>query len=58
MKSLCESCTHVRDVVSGTGSRFLMCQKWQTDRRYSKYPPQPIVRCEGFEEAESDEEDS
>jgi hypothetical protein len=58
MKSLCESCTHVRDVVSGTGSRFLMCQKSQTDRRYSKYPPQPIVRCEGFEEAESDEEDS
>ena len=25
MTSLCESCANVREVVSGTGSRFLMC---------------------------------
>ena len=43
MKSLCESCVHVREVVSGTGSRFLLCQLSQQDRRFPKYPPQPMV---------------
>ena len=58
VQSLCEVCSHMKEVTSGTGSRFLLCQLSQTDRRFQKYPPQPVVRCEGFEEAESDEEAS
>jgi hypothetical protein len=46
--SLCKSCEHVREIVSGTGSRFLLCRLSQTDERFAKYPPQPVIRCEGY----------
>lgn len=47
--SLCEYCCHMKEVVSGKGSRFLLCQKSGTDNRFAKYPPQPVVKCVGFE---------
>ncbi len=47
-QSLCESCQHLREVVSGKGSRFLMCLLSQTDSRWRKYPPQPVRKCAGF----------
>jgi hypothetical protein len=46
--SLCKTCSMMREVVTPRGSRFLLCTKWATDQRYSKYPPQPIARCEGY----------
>jgi hypothetical protein len=46
--SLCESCALMREVVTPKGSRFFLCTMSATDRRYAKYPPQPIVRCEGY----------
>lgn len=49
MNSLCDTCAHVRVIVSGTGSRFLLCQLSLQDARFPKYPPQPVVRCSGFE---------
>jgi hypothetical protein len=39
-------------VLSGKGSCFLLCQKSQADPRYVKYPPQPIIRCDGYEQRE------
>ena len=48
MESLCRSCSHVREVTSGTGSKFLLCELSQTDKRFSKYPLQPVVRCDGY----------
>jgi hypothetical protein len=48
IESRCTSCEHVRDVISGTGSRFLLCRLSQADSRFPKYPPQPIVACEGY----------
>lgn len=48
-RTLCESCTRCKLVVSGTGSRFYLCRLAQTDRRFVKYPPQPVVRCSGYE---------
>jgi hypothetical protein len=47
--SLCESCRHVREVVSGKGSRFLLCLLSKSDDRYPRYPAQPVLRCGGFE---------
>jgi hypothetical protein len=47
-RSLCESCTHKKEVVSAKGSRFLLCQLSQTDRRFPKYPPQPVMQCVGY----------
>lgn len=52
--SLCEKCRHLKEVVSGKGSRFLLCQKSADDQRFPKYPPQPVVRCAGFENKQPD----
>lgn len=49
--SLCANCRARRDVISGKGSRFLLCLKSADDRRFPKYPPQPVIRCAGFEPA-------
>lgn len=49
-ETLCDRCDYVKVVVSGKGSRFLLCQRSLKDHRYPKYPPQPIIRCEGFAE--------
>jgi len=48
--SLCESCHHMKEVISGKAARFLLCQKYAADNRFQKYPPQPIVQCLGFEQ--------
>lgn len=45
--SLCEQCRLMREVVTPKGSRFLLCQLSITNPAYPKYPPQPVVRCEG-----------
>lgn len=50
-ESLCHRCRHVRKITSGTGSLFWLCQLAATDPGYRKYPPQPVVRCVGFEPA-------
>ena len=47
-QSLCESCRHVREIVSGKGSRFLMCLLSQTEARLPKYPPQPVRKCAAY----------
>jgi len=46
--TLCASCEHMREVISGTGSRFFLCRLSQTEQRFPKYPPQPVVRCGGY----------
>lgn len=48
--SQCESCAFLKLVVSSSGSRFLMCRLAKTDPRFSKYPPQPVAGCAGYEE--------
>jgi len=47
--SLCESCTHLKEIKSAKGSRFLFCEKSRTDKRFHKYPPQPVMRCIAYE---------
>jgi hypothetical protein len=49
-ESLCESCVHLKVVKSASGARFLMCQLAKTNANYSKYVPQPVVRCPGHED--------
>ncbi|NOT55360.1 MAG: hypothetical protein HOP18_12200 [Deltaproteobacteria bacterium] len=46
---LCATCHHKREIVSGKGSRFLYCVRAETDARYRKYPPLPVLRCPGYE---------
>jgi hypothetical protein len=46
-QSLCETCASMREVITPR-SRFLLCQLSATDPRFPKYPPQPVVRCDGY----------
>ena len=50
LTSLCEKCDHMREVVSGKGSRFLLCRLSKDDPRFVKYPVQPVWRCPGYRE--------
>ena len=56
IQSLCETCAWVREVVTPKGSRFLLCQLSVSNPDYSKYPPQPVVRCKGYRTKEQNEE--
>ena len=49
-RSLCERCQLMREVTTPKGSRFLLCQLSITNPDFTKYPPQPIVTCEGYQE--------
>ena len=53
--SLCETCALMREVVTPKGSRFLLCQLSKTDPASPKYPPQPVVRCDGYQKQEQAE---
>ena len=48
-RGLCASCAHARRVTSARGSTFVLCALSQSDARYAKYPPLPVVRCDGYE---------
>ena len=47
-ETLCQSCRNVREIRTAR-SRFLLCELSVTDADYPKYPPQPVVRCDGFQ---------
>ena len=48
---LCGSCTYQRVIENRRGSRFVFCERSKTDGTYRKYPPLPVLECEGFEAA-------
>jgi hypothetical protein len=38
----------MRLVISGKGSRFLLCELSRADDRFVKYPRQPVLGCAGY----------
>jgi hypothetical protein len=58
IQSLCETCAWMQEVVSPTGSRFLLCQVSKTDAAFPKYPPQPVVRCGVYQPGDTTEEEA
>ena len=48
---LCSLCLNARQIQSGKGSLFWLCELSQRDPRFRKYPPLPVARCDGFERA-------
>jgi len=46
---LCPQCRHVKILASDRGSTFLLCRLGADDPRFTKYPPQPVVSCRGFD---------
>ena len=51
MQSLCETCKNMREVRTAR-SRFLLCELSVTNTAFPKYPPQPVVRCDGYQSTE------
>ena len=47
---LCGVCRHARVVRTRRGSRFYLCRRSETDERFVRYPPLPVLRCPGFQE--------
>lgn len=48
MPSLCDTCKNMREVRTAR-SRFLLCQLSATNAAFPKYPPQPVLRCCGYQ---------
>jgi hypothetical protein len=54
MPSLCTTCALMKLIVSGKGSRFLLCTHSQVDPRFPKYPPQPVLQCPAYAVADKE----
>jgi hypothetical protein len=52
MPSLCVTCRNKREVRTAR-SCFLLCELSGSNADYPKYPPQPVVQCEGYRPEES-----
>jgi len=46
---LCADCAHARIVRTARGSEFYLCELSFTDRRFPRYPPLPVLRCDGHQ---------
>lgn len=46
---LCRDCRHAATSTSRSGSTFYRCRLSETDPRFPKYPPLPVLRCAGHE---------
>lgn len=45
---LCGNCVNAKPIVTRRGSSFLMCTLSAVDHGFPKYPPLPVLICEGF----------
>lgn len=48
---LCGTCAHAKVIDTRKGSRFYLCTLSETDPRFPKYPPLPVMRCLGYDPA-------
>ena len=46
---LCATCKWVRTVTNKRGSVFYRCLRADTDPRFVKYPPLPVLSCPGYD---------
>ncbi len=46
---LCGTCQFGRAIVSGKGSRFVLCERSRTDAAFPRYPRLPVTACTGYE---------
>ena len=50
--SLCRSCESCREIVSGKGSKFFLCEHGLKNSAWPKYPPQPLFQCSLYQKAQ------
>ncbi len=46
---LCQSCRWMRRVTPRRGGTFFRCSRAETDSRFVRYPPLPVLECVGYE---------
>lgn len=46
---LCLTCRWARPVSNRRGSTFYRCARAETDPRFVRYPPLPVLSCSGYE---------
>ena len=46
---LCATCENTRLVSTRSGSQFQLCELSRVDPRFSRYPPLPVLSCEGYQ---------
>jgi len=49
------TCRWARIVTNRRGSTFFRCGRAETDARFPRYPPLPVLRCVGYEQRRVDE---
>jgi len=52
---LCIDCRWMRDTTNRRGWTFFRCLRADTDARYKRYPPLPVLECPGHEPVTPDE---
>lgn len=48
---LCLDCRWMRSTTNRHGSTFYRCLRAETDARFKRYPPLPVLTCSGYERA-------
>jgi len=46
---LCQTCRHAAAITNASGSTFYRCSLSETDPRFRKYPPLPVIQCAGYQ---------
>jgi hypothetical protein len=46
---LCHTCRHAAAITTASGSVFYRCGLSETDPRFRKYPPLPVIQCTGYQ---------
>jgi len=49
---LCARCAHAALQINARGSRFWRCRLADSDDRFRRYPPLPVLRCDGLRAGE------
>jgi hypothetical protein len=45
---LCADCIHAQKIRNDRGSQFILCRLSASDPKFAKYPPLPVIECEGY----------
>jgi hypothetical protein len=51
---LCATCRYRHMVKSAKGSFFVMCNLSKADNKFQRYPPLPLLKCDGYRQVELD----
>ena len=53
---LCATCRWVRTAGNKRGSVFYRCLRADTDPRFVRYPPLPVLACPGYDRRAGDQD--